>query len=162
MDRSRTRIYIAALLAGAVVVVDQAAKALAARAEPTAHNRALAFGIATGPAAVLAAFSILMLGVFVVLIGRWTVQVGISPAFPALIAGGGIGNAIDRVRLGAVRDFIGTPWVVVNVADLAVVVGVLALVVALMLRVRSLRIASCRIALEIPKLRATIVRDDDA
>jgi hypothetical protein len=31
-----------------------------------------------------------------------------------------------------------------------------------MLRVRSLRIASCRIALEIPKLRATIVRDDDA
>ncbi len=142
MDRSSSRISWAAILAGAVVVADQAAKALAARHQPPLHNRALAFGIATGPTAVLAVCSILMLGLFVIVIGRWAVQVGISPAFPALIVGGGIANTLDRVRLGAVRDFIATPWAVVNVADLVVLVGVLGFGVAMLLRVRSLRIAS--------------------
>jgi lipoprotein signal peptidase len=153
---------VAAFCAGGVVIVDQAAKTLAARAAPTAHNRALAFGLARGPATVLALSSILMLGLFVLVIGRWTVQLGISPVFPALIAGGGIANAMDRVRLGAVRDFIATPLAVVNVADIAVLGGAVALFLALILRVRSLRVASCHIALEMPRLRATIVCDDRA
>lgn len=160
MDESRTRVSIAVALTVAVVVVDQAAKALAERARPTTPNPALAFNIATGPARVLAVFCILMLGLFLCVIGRWTVQIGISPAFLALIAGGGIGNTLDRVRLGAVRDFIPTPWAIVNVADIAVAAGVLALVVATIARVRSLRLASCRIALDLPTLRATIVRDN--
>ncbi|MGC1302047.1 MAG: signal peptidase II [Caulobacteraceae bacterium] len=45
-----------------------------------------------------------------------------------LIMGGAVGNAIDRVRLGAVVDFLdftnlGFPWVF-NVADSAITVGV--------------------------------------
>lgn len=49
-----------------------------------------------------------------------------------LIAGGAIGNAIDRARFGAVVDFIDVqrlgffPWVF-NVADSAITVGVIAL-----------------------------------
>ena len=50
------------------------------------------------------------------------------------------------------------PWAIVNVADIAVVAGVLALGVALVLRLRALHLASCRIALETPRLRARIVR----
>ncbi len=45
------------------------------------------------------------------------------------IAGGAIGNAIDRIRYGAVVDFIhahafGWSWYVFNVADAAIVCGV--------------------------------------
>jgi lipoprotein signal peptidase len=49
------------------------------------------------------------------------------------IAGGAIGNVIDRVRFGAVVDFLhahafGFSWYVFNVADAAIVCGVAALV----------------------------------
>ena len=48
------------------------------------------------------------------------------------IAGGAVGNVIDRFRLGAVVDFIhahalGYSWYVFNVADAAIVCGVAAL-----------------------------------
>jgi signal peptidase II len=51
----------------------------------------------------------------------------------ALIVGGAIGNAIDRIAYGAVFDFIhvhvGTfSWYVFNVADAAIVAGVIGLV----------------------------------
>lgn len=49
-----------------------------------------------------------------------------------LIVGGAIGNAIDRTYLPGVADFIqlhafGASWYVFNVADVAIVVGVLGL-----------------------------------
>lgn len=49
-----------------------------------------------------------------------------------LIMGGAIGNAIDRVRLGGVADFIslhafGFYWYVFNIADVAIVAGVIGL-----------------------------------
>jgi len=49
------------------------------------------------------------------------------------IAGGAIGNVIDRLRFGSVVDFIhahafGWSWYVFNVADAAIVCGVAALV----------------------------------
>jgi signal peptidase II len=50
----------------------------------------------------------------------------------ALIAGGAIGNGIDRVLLGGVADFFllhayGFQWYVFNIADVAIVAGVLVL-----------------------------------
>ena len=49
------------------------------------------------------------------------------------IAGGAVGNVVDRMRFGAVVDFIhfhvgGWSWYVFNVADAAIVCGVAALV----------------------------------
>lgn len=46
-----------------------------------------------------------------------------------LIIGGAIGNAIDRVRIGGVFDYIqlhagGFSWYIFNIADVAIVVGV--------------------------------------
>jgi signal peptidase II len=50
----------------------------------------------------------------------------------ALIIGGAIGNAIDRLRLGGVADFFslhafGYHWYIFNIADVAIVAGVAAL-----------------------------------
>lgn len=50
----------------------------------------------------------------------------------ALVIGGAIGNAIDRVRLGGVADFFslhafGYYWYVFNIADMAIVAGVVGL-----------------------------------
>ena len=47
----------------------------------------------------------------------------------ALIAGGAIGNLVDRIRFGAVVDFLdfhigGMHWPAFNVADICIVVGV--------------------------------------
>jgi signal peptidase II len=49
-----------------------------------------------------------------------------------LLLGGALGNVIDRVRDGAVTDFIKLPhWPAFNVADIAITVGVLSLVFVL-------------------------------
>jgi len=49
-----------------------------------------------------------------------------------MLLGGAIGNVIDRVRDGAVTDFVKLPaWPAFNVADVAITVGVLALLYVL-------------------------------
>ena len=47
-----------------------------------------------------------------------------------LIIGGATSNFADRLSSGSVRDFLTTPWAVVNVADLAVVAGIIGWLVA--------------------------------
>ncbi len=126
------------LTAGFVVGVDQLAKTAAAHATTSAHNPDLAFGIAHGPPPVLVVLSILVLGAFLAVVGRLAVQAGISPLLPALIAGGMLGNVLDRARFGAVRDFIPTPFAIINLADIAVMLGVVALGLGLALRMRHL------------------------
>ena len=47
----------------------------------------------------------------------------------ALVAGGAIGNLIDRIRFGAVVDFLdfhigGYHWPAFNIADMCIVIGV--------------------------------------
>lgn len=47
-----------------------------------------------------------------------------------LVLGGAAGNLIDRVRLGAVTDFIKLPhWPAFNLADVAITAGVIALLI---------------------------------
>jgi signal peptidase II len=49
-----------------------------------------------------------------------------------LLLGGAIGNMIDRVRAGAVTDFIKLPhWPAFNVADMAITLGVFTLLYAI-------------------------------
>ena len=55
------------------------------------------------------------------------------PAAAALILGGALGNVIDRIRFGAVADFLdahaaGWHWPAFNIADSAISVGVALLV----------------------------------
>jgi lipoprotein signal peptidase len=44
---------------------------------------------------------------------------------PTLVLGGALSNLLDRLLLGAVRDFLAIGHLVINLADLAIVAGVL-------------------------------------
>jgi lipoprotein signal peptidase len=68
-------------------------------------------------------------------LGMWLTRVENALAAIAIgaIAGGAIGNVIDRLRYGAVVDFIHAhlgqwSWYVFNIADAAIVCGVIALI----------------------------------
>ena len=72
-------------------------------------------------AAVVAAFIIVML--------RSHAQQGLFASALSLILGGAVGNVIDRLRLGAVTDFLDFHWgdwhfATFNLADSAITVGV--------------------------------------
>ena len=127
---------------GAIVLDDQLTKAAAARAGLVAHNPSYALGVVGGPVPVLVAGTVVVMVAFLALVARWAVPIGVSPIAPALIVGGMLGNAADRMRLGAARDFLVTPWAIVNIADLAIAVGLVAFVATVIWRLYRLRLES--------------------
>jgi signal peptidase II len=91
------------------------------------HNTGGAFGLFPNQGALLTAFSAAVaVGLWVAL--RWGRLSGRTAAGAALILAGAVGNLIDRLRLGYVLDFIELPhWPVFNLADAAIVIGVVLL-----------------------------------
>jgi signal peptidase II len=142
LKRSADLLVPALAACGIVVALDQGTKALATslvtrgdRVEvlPFLHfenvrNKGVAFGIGGDISAVFIGATIVLLFGFLVFIAvrggsGWLVWL---PA--ALLLGGALGNLADRVRDGAVTDFISLPlWPTFNLADLAITVGVLLL-----------------------------------
>ena len=58
--------------------------------------------------------------------GNWLIRVALG-----LQLGGALGNMIDRLRQGHVTDFVDTgPWYIWNLADLAIVSGVILFAIA--------------------------------
>ena len=92
------------------------------------HNPDYRLGVITAPTIALIALSA------ITLIAAARYGIGLAharrvPAWvPGVIIGGAASNLADRLVFGAVRDFIPTPLVVFNVADVAVVCGVVAFV----------------------------------
>lgn len=141
------RLALFALVAAAVVALDQLSKVAARSAlvpgEPVTlvpgvmdlslvYNTGAAFSLGEGggPLFVVLAAAILVAGL-VVAWRRADVPLPLLLAVAA-VAGGGVGNAIDRVALGAVTDFFKTTFVdfaVFNVADVFVTCGVVLAVV---------------------------------
>ena len=120
------------LVAAIVLLIDQLTKLVAVHDTGfVPRNPSYAFGIVGGSAAVLIVGAVGVLGAFLVLARTLATRFGVSVLLPALVAGGTLGNTLDRLRLGAVRDFMVTPWAIINVADLAVAAGVVGLAIAL-------------------------------
>jgi lipoprotein signal peptidase len=144
-----------------VVALDQAVKAAVSNVRSSAIDPARNPGFATGwspvPAIAVILVSVLVLAGFLAVVGRWAVQIGISPVIPALIAAGMFAHTLDRARFGAVRDFLSVGWLIIDVADLAVVAGLLALIVAFARRMLTLRTESRTIVLQLPAFRAVVV-----
>lgn len=123
------------LVIATVVLVDQVTKVIAthdpSRVVSPVRNPAFALGIIRGPAPALILGSVLVLGAFLAIVDEWAARLGLSALMPALVAGGVVSNLLDRVRFGAARDFLVTPWAIINLADVAVVVGIIGILVAL-------------------------------
>ena len=91
-------------------------------------NRGIAFGMlddAGSAVLVIAAVAFAaLLGAFLVTAERPGLWLPIG-----LLAGGAVGNLIDRIREGAVTDFLDPPkWPAFNLADVEITLGVLILV----------------------------------
>ncbi len=131
------------LVAAGVLFVDQLTKVMAADGSGSVwRNPDYAFGSVRGSATTLILVAAFVLGGFLFVARLLATRLGISMLLPALVAGGAIGNTLDRLRLGSVRDFLVTPWAIINVADIAVAVGVIGIAIALAVRVPRLRLAS--------------------
>jgi signal peptidase II len=155
------KIALVVAIAAAVVTADLVAKAVFERAfsdQPTLHllgdtvrigfvlNEGvfLSLGSALAPATRFWLFVVGVGGVLAMLLGL-TLR---DPRFRkpevvavAAIVGGGIGNLIDRVQLGAVRDFLNVGigslrTGIFNVADMAITFGGIALILIPLLRKR--------------------------
>jgi signal peptidase II len=94
-------------------------------------NRGITFGLlssdSTWSAVLLAAVALAV--VVALTVWLWQAErMAVALALGA-VAGGAVGNVIDRIRFGAVVDFLhahawGWSWYVFNVADAAIVCGV--------------------------------------
>ena len=99
-------------------------------------NRGVSFGMFNDARSELGGvvFSLLAAAIVVMLlVWLWRARSTIIAIGTGLVIGGAVGNVIDRVRLGAVVDFLdfhlGTwHWPAFNVADSAICVGVALLV----------------------------------
>ncbi len=122
-----------AAVAFSVVVADQITKTVAfhlhsSRILHVSTNDATSMGVFRGPMWVIVSMSLFVGVASAVLVIRWTGREDVPSWVAGLGLGGAVSNAADRVLFGAVRDFLVSPWVLWNLADLAVVVGTLAFV----------------------------------
>lgn len=149
--RTRSTWIYAGLVFAAAIITDQASKMWARAAldgsDPIpvigqwlslrlVHNSGAAFSFAAGKTWILTIFTVVIIGVLAVLARR--VHRASTLLAIALLAGGAVGNLIDRLTadpgfgVGHVTDFIayGT-WFVGNVADIWIVLGAPLLALAL-------------------------------
>jgi signal peptidase II len=133
---------LAGILCAVVVAGDQAAKAMVEdRLYPgeqvdvlgplkltLAHNTGVAFGLAGGAGVGLVLVTAAALALIGYLFARDPERRGMWVAV-GLLAGGAIGNLIDRVTADAVTDFIDVgSWPPFNLADVAITAGVVLMV----------------------------------
>ena len=129
----------------AVLALDQATKALVPARVPVGSedpvlpfvsvvhvkNDGVAFGCLSGAEVLVAVVTVTALLALVIFFARRPGKPGLW--FPTgLLLGGALGNLVDRARAGEVTDFVKLPyWPAFNVADVAIVTGVLALLYVL-------------------------------
>jgi len=139
---ARRRARLVAAVAGVVIAIDQLTKSWAVHTLTTrdielvgslrlhlARNRGAAFSLAFGTGGVVAVLAIIVV-IVLIAVGR-SLDTRIGVLSLGLVLGGALGNLADRAFRegsgflgGAVIDFIDLQWwPVFNVADVAVTVG---------------------------------------
>lgn len=129
---------LAGALCGLLVAADQGIKALVESnlypgervdllgplALTLTHNRGVAFGLASGGGGLLIAFSVASLAFIAWLFARNPTRPWMWAAV-GLLVGGALGNLADRVRAGAVTDYVDLlAWPPFNLADVSITLGV--------------------------------------
>ena len=143
----RRRLLIVAAIALLVAVLDQATKVWARSGLTPGHevtavpgwlwfrlanNTGATLGLGTGLNDLLALLALIILGAIAVVALRGNVGGVLGLVALGAVAGGAIGNLVDRVRLGGVTDFIEVDhWPTdFNLADAAIRLGVVLFVLA--------------------------------
>lgn len=135
----------AGLVLALVLLLDQVTKALVRADVPVGdersvfpavtlvhvRNRGIAFSFLEDRTAIVVAVIVLaMVALTVWFARRGGARLAWLPT--GMLAGGALGNVVDRARLGAVTDFVKLPaWPAFNVADAAITLGVVALVLVI-------------------------------
>lgn len=102
----------------------------------SAENTGMALGLFQGHALPVLLLSALLVGVCVFLLWNTRVQ-GLGRAAVSMMAGGALGNALDRLTLGFVQDMFELLFVdfyIFNVADVGVTVGAVLCGISLLFR----------------------------
>ena len=103
-----------------LIILDQVSKYLFGFVQ----NTGALFGLFSGQRILLITLSFVILGILIYYYPERKYRIGLN-----LLIAGTIGNLIDRIYFGYVRDFIDlTIWPVFNFADVYVTVGVLYLI----------------------------------
>ena len=147
----RRRLLLAGGVAFLVFAADQASKAWASASLPYDHlvtviphwfgfgllrNSGAAFGSLSGRNEFLTIVTAALLAVFAWLLFRGVLSGSRAAVSLGAVLGGGLGNLVDRLRLGSVVDFIELrPWPAdFNLADVAIRVGAVLLVASVFLQ----------------------------
>ncbi len=157
MPKPTHKYLIASIISLAVIMLDQYTKYLIIRHIPLhrslpvldtfltivhTRNKGIAFGIFSGQASATQTVLLVLTSlaaiafIFYLLRGLGT-QCLYATVTLGLILGGAMGNLIDRIRWGEVIDFIdvhwrGYHWPAFNVADSAISVGMVLLVIGML------------------------------
>ena len=155
-SRVTNKYLIAGIVAVAVMLLDQYTKHLILQHVPLHHsleviesyvtilhtrNKGIAFGILSGQVSAAQTIVLVLTSLAAIAFIFYLLR-GLGSPFLyatvtlALILGGAIGNLIDRIRLGEVIDFIDLHWhshhwPAFNVADSAISVGMVLLVIGM-------------------------------
>jgi signal peptidase II len=136
MGRTINRKAYLAVAIGVVVAIDLVTK-LAAAALAEGHtggpvvpvrNPEFSLGVAGASRFVMLAISAAGILVAAALVIRPALDGRLPAWVPIGLLGGAAANLIDRSAFGSVHDFIVTPWIVFNLADVAVVAGIVGLI----------------------------------
>lgn len=133
------------LLAAVVVLVDQTTKNLAASGAlqaswiKAATNPEFALGILGSSTAIEVTAAVIGIIVGWRVLRRYRHGM-VGGAAVSLLLGGSLGNLLDRVLNGEVRDFIVGPGILYNIADVALLSGLLILSAGSTLRHRRLSV----------------------
>jgi len=140
---SKLRLFL--IVTALVVTLDQLSKLWIAANQPSTHlellpgfinlvfvkNYGFVFGLFSPHRGLLIALSIAGSLIILVFLHYHPPNTTLGISSLALLLGGGIGNLIDRIRLGYAIDFISFQlfhWPAFNIADAAIVVGILTLI----------------------------------
>lgn len=142
MSASARAWALAGILCAVVVAADQAVKArIEAKLFPgeqvdvlgplgltLSHNKGVAFGLAGGAGLGLVLVTAAALALIAYVFSRDPAKPGLWVAV-GLLAGGALGNLIDRLVAGEVTDYIDIgSWPAFNLADIAITAGVVLMV----------------------------------
>jgi signal peptidase II len=162
LDEVKKTTWLILIVAVLVIAIDQLGKYLVAVSLPVggvwsplpgahpvfqivhATNTGVTFGLFKDLGLISVGIAIVVTGVIIFYSRRLQNDQKLTGVSLGLMLGGAIGNVIDRIRLGYVIDFIDvgigtTRWYTSNVADIAIVSGVILLGLATLLDERKHR-----------------------